>query len=127
MGDRALGDDVTLAMLPKQAVDLICRLQPGRKKPLLVIWDGLAMHRSRKGKAFLERHPGEIHLAQLPGYAPELNPVEYLWGHLKQHAWANFCPKNLFELGTEARPKLRRMKGRPTLVRAFWKPAELSL
>ena len=110
-----------------QAAEFLGQLRRQIKKPLLVIWDGLAVHRSRKVKTFLERHPGEIHLAQLPGYAPELNPVEYLWGHLKQHALANFCPKDLLELGTEARRRLRRMKGRPTLVRAFWKPAELSL
>jgi transposase len=27
----------------------------------------------------------------LPGYAPELNPVEYLWGYWKHHALPNFC------------------------------------
>lgn len=94
---------------------------------MLVIRDGLAVHRSKKVKAFLERHPGEVHLAQLPGYAPELDPVEYLWGNLKQHGLANFCPRDLSELGAEARRKLRRMRARPTLVRAFWKQADLSL
>jgi hypothetical protein len=28
----------------------------------------------------------------LPPYAPELNPVEYLWGHWKQHTLPNVCP-----------------------------------
>jgi transposase len=28
----------------------------------------------------------------LPAYAPELNPAEYIWAHLKQHELANLCP-----------------------------------
>jgi transposase len=35
---------------------------------------------------------GRIQLHFLPGYAPELNPVEFLWSWLKRHALANFCP-----------------------------------
>ena len=61
----------------------------------------------------------------LPGYAPELNPTEYIWGHLKQHELPNLCPKNLWELGHFARRTLRRMRRRPTLVQAFWKQAGL--
>jgi len=110
-----------------QAAEFLGQIHRQIRRPLLVIWDGLAVHRSRKVKAFLERHPGQVHLAQLPGYAPELNPVEYLWGHLKQHGLANFCPRDLGELGAEARRKLRRMRAKPTLVRAFWKQADLSL
>jgi len=28
----------------------------------------------------------------LPAYAPELNPVEYLWSYWKQHELPNFAP-----------------------------------
>jgi len=76
------------AIRGRQAADFLGQLLRQIRRPLLVIWDGLAVHRSKKVKAFLERHPGEAHLAQLPGYAPELNPVEDLWGHLKQHGLA---------------------------------------
>ena len=31
-------------------------------------------------------------------YAPERNPVEYLWGHWKQHELPNLCPKDLWQL-----------------------------
>jgi transposase len=43
----------------------------------------------------------------LPAYAPELNPVEYLWAWLKRHALANFCPETLDELHCGARAKLK--------------------
>jgi transposase len=101
------------------------RRQIGRK--LLVIWDGLAVHRSRTVQRHVEGTQGQVVLAGLPAYAPELNPVEYIWGHLKGHALANFCPKDLGHLGREARRHLRRSQRRRTLIRAFWQQAELSL
>jgi len=61
----------------------------------------------------------------LPGYAPELNPVEYIWGHLKKQEIPNLCPRELWQLSDAARAALRRMRRRPTLVRAFWKQADL--
>lgn len=111
----------------RQAVEFLGHLRrqlPGR---LLVIWDGLAVHRSRTVRGYVERTAGDLVLAQLPAYAPELNPVEYIWGHLKRHALANFCAKDLPHLGREARRQLRRSQRRPALIRAFWHQAELSL
>ena len=70
---------------------------------LLIIWDGLAAHRSRLVRTFVERQAGRIVLARLPAYAPELNPTEYVWGHWKSHAVANFCPADFHELSSQAR------------------------
>lgn len=110
-----------------QAVEFLGHLRRQICGPLLVIWDGLAVHRSRLVRQWVERTQDDVVLAQLPAYAPELNPVEYVWGHLKRHALANFCPADLWELSREARRALRRGLRRPTLVRAFWQQAELSL
>jgi transposase len=95
---------------------------PGK---LLVIWDGLPAHRSRLVKDFLAQQRGRIELEWLPGYAPELNPVEYLWGHWKHHELPNLCPKDFWKLSFHARRALRRMRRRPALIDAFWKQAEL--
>ncbi len=92
---------------------------------LLVIWDGLRSHRSRLVNEFVARQNGRLELEFLPAYAPELNPVEYLWGHWKHHELPNFCPKNFEQLSHHARRALRRMRRRPTLVTAFWKQARL--
>jgi transposase len=44
---------------------------------LLVIWDGSPIHRGQPVKDFLRNGAARrLHLEQLPGYAPELNPVE---------------------------------------------------
>lgn len=110
-----------------QAVEFLGHLRRQIPGKLLVIWDGLAVHRSRRVRGYVERTQDALLLAQLPAYAPELNPTEYIWGHLKTHALANFCPKDLTQLGREARRQLRRSQRRATLIRAFWKQAELSL
>jgi transposase len=62
---------------------------PGK---LLIVWDGLPGHRSRAVWEFVRQQKGRLWLEFLPAYAPELNPVEYLWSHWKQHELPNFCP-----------------------------------
>jgi transposase len=108
-----------------QAVEFLGHLRRQIRGRLLIIWDGLAVHRSRKVRDYVERSGGQIVLARLPAYAPELNPSEYIWGHLKRHALANFCPKDIPHLSREARRQLRRSQRRTPLIRAFWQQAEL--
>ncbi len=45
---------------------------------------------------FVREQEGRLWLEFLLPYAPELNPVEYLWSYWKQHELPNFCPQNLF-------------------------------
>jgi transposase len=96
-------------------------------RQLLIVWDGLAAHRSRLVRAFVEGTHGAIQLERLPAYAPELNPVEYIWAYLKKHALAHFCAHDLDHLSHTARGKLKSMQRRPKLITAFWKQAELVL
>lgn len=110
-----------------QAVDFLGHLRRQLTGKLLIIWDGLAVHRSRRVRDYVEGSEGQIVLARLPAYAPELNPAEYIWGHLKHHALANFCPRDIPHLSREARRQLRRAQRRHSLIRAFWQQAELSL
>ncbi|MCO5123477.1 MAG: transposase [Rhizobacter sp.] len=95
------------------------------KRKLLIVWDGAAQHKSRIVREYLDSTHGAVQMALLPGYAPDLNPVEYLWAWLKRHALANFCPRSLTELKTTARNKPRSGQHRQSIVTACWKQAEL--
>ena len=53
-----------------------------------------------------------VAVERLPAYAPELNPVEYMWGHLKAHEIANLLVTQAWELSFEATAALRRMRER---------------
>ncbi len=75
--DKSFDSDGVIGFL-----EYLCRRY--RKKDLIVIWDGATIHRSQAIKDFLKSKPGRIHLVALPGYSPELNPVELLWNQLKK-------------------------------------------
>ena len=84
---------------------------PGK---LLIIWDGSPIHRGRAVKDFLaSRAADRLQLEQLPGYAPELNPDEGIWKHLKYVELKNVCCRSLSELKSElckAKERLRHKK-----------------
>jgi len=108
-----------------QVIEFLTHLWAHLPASLLVIWDGLPAHRSRLVQHWVASQRARLELERLPAYAPELNPVEYLWGYWKQHELPNFCPKNFAELSDHARRALRRMRGRSSLVRPFWQQAQL--
>ena len=108
-----------------QVIEFPGHLKWHLRRPLLVIWDRLPVHRSRAVQAWVREQHGWIHTEYLPAYAPELNPVEYLWGYWKQHEPPNVCPKDWWELQEGARRTLRRIRRRPRIIAAFWEQAEL--
>ena len=78
---------------------------------ILLIWDGAPIHRGHEIKDFLKRGATKrLHLEQLPGYAPDLNPDEGIWNYLKRVELGNVCCRNLAHLHQEiirARERLR--------------------
>jgi transposase len=112
------------AIRSPQVIEFLKHLLRHLGGKVLIVWDGLPAHRSRAVWEFVRQQRGRIWLEFLPAYAPELNPTEYIWGHLKQHELA-ICPKDLGELGLAAIHALKRMRRRPCLVMAFWQQAEL--
>ena len=88
-------------------IDFLKALLRHIDKPLLIVWDRLPAHRSRLVREFIELSEGHIVTEYLPPYAPELNPVEYIWAYWKQHELPNVCPKDYGELSRRARQALR--------------------
>jgi transposase len=113
------------AIRSAQVIECLVALKRQIKQPLLIIWDGAAIHRSRQVRDWLDNLNGHIAIARLPAYAPELNPVEAIWGYLKKHEIANLCLNTIGEVGQFARNRLKSMQPRPTLITAFWQQAEL--
>src|SRR4029450_69449 len=92
------------------ALDQLRRTLGGEKATLL--WDGLPAHRSKTMRAWLGRQRrwrgggagagvGRerrcLVVEPLPGYAPELNPVEALWSNLKGVELANLAADTVHE------------------------------
>jgi transposase len=114
------------AIRSEQIIEFLAALRRQIRNKLLVIWDGVATHRSRVVRHWLEQQHGHIAVAALPPYAPELNPVEAIWAYLKKHEIANLCPSTIAEVSDFAHRRLKSMQHRPPLIRAFWKQAELA-
>ncbi len=78
---------------------------------IVLIWDGSPIHRAHEIKDFLKRGAAKLlHLEQLPGYAPDLNPDEGIWNYLKRVELGNVCCTDLDHLQKElirARERLR--------------------
>lgn len=108
-----------------QVVDFLESLLRQIPGPLLIVRDRLAAHRSRLVRDFIASQRERLWVEHLPPYAPELNPVEYIWGHWKQHELPDVCPKDYWQLGQTARQSLKRMRRRPRLIAGFWQQAKL--
>lgn len=87
---------------------VLLRKLPGK---IIVICDGAPIHRGHEIKEFLKRGAARrLHLEQLPGYAPDLNPDEGIWNYLKRGELGNVCCSDLAQLNRElirARERLR--------------------
>ena len=66
-----------------------------RGQKAVLIWDGLPAHKSRQMKQYLESQRSWLQVEMLPGYSPDLNPVEDLWGNVKGQELANRCVDGL--------------------------------
>lgn len=111
-----------------QVIEFLRALHRHIRGKVLLIWDGAPIHRSRVVADFLEQQRHWLHVERLPAYAPELNPVEYLWAYWKKTELANFCPKDIWELShtaCQALKRIRRKRRRPQLIAAFFAQAEL--
>ena len=114
-------DEVTLA----EFLDELHGHLGGDKATL--IWDGLPSHRSKFMKSYIARQRRWLVVERLPGYAPDLNAVEPLWGNLKGTELANFCPATIDEAATAVDVGLTRIGEDAQLCWAFLRHTGLSL
>jgi len=108
-----------------QVIEFLQHLQRHIPGKLLVLWDGASIHRSALVRDYLATTRGRVSVERLPAYAPEINPVEYMWGHLKTHEIANLVATKAWELSFEATAALRRMRRRSSIIMACYTQAEL--
>lgn len=85
--------------------------------PLVVVWDNLNTHISAAMGRLVAARPW-LTTYRLPAYAPELNPVEAVWSHLKR-SLANLANRTIDELAELVRSRLRGIQHRPDLATGF--------
>jgi transposase len=90
-----------------------------RRERVWLIWDGLGAHRSQRMRAFLARQRAWLTVERLPAYAPELNPIEQVWGNVKALELANVCAPDLAMLRRPLHSGLGRIRREPELAAGF--------
>jgi transposase len=92
----------------------------GRKRPVFLVVDGHPSHRAKMIADYVKQLKGRLELHFLPGYAPELNPDEFVWNHLKHEGVSKKPLKKNESLRNRVESDLSSMKRRPALVRSFF-------
>jgi transposase len=108
-----------------QALEQLRRFLGGQRATLL--WDGLPAHRSKAMGAWLRRRRQWLVVEPLPGYAPELNPVEALWANRKGVELANLTTGTLGEVTAAAERGVQRIRATHQLPSSFLRHCGLSL
>jgi transposase len=102
-------------------VDFLRRLLrdlAGRKAYLIL--DGHPVHHAKLVSGWVAQRPTRIQLHFLPGYSPELNPVELLNHDVKAGAAGRRRPRTVVELTGELRAYVRRRQRQPEVVAGFF-------
>jgi hypothetical protein len=111
----------------KDAVTFLAQLRAQLRGPMTILWDRSKIHkRSAVVRGYLARHP-EIIIEDFPGYAPELNADEGVWGWTKYHRLPKCTPENSRELYFRLWGELSTLKQRPDLLASFIGHAGMSL
>jgi transposase len=92
--------------------------------PVTLVWDGLAVHRSPAVKAVLARNK-RVEVHRLPSYAPELNPVEPMWGNAKGVKLRGIVPEDRDDLDMATWLALDDIAQDQPLLRAFFNATPL--
>jgi transposase len=92
----------------------------GRSGKVLLIVDGHPAHKANLVKAYLQSLQGRLELHFLPPYAPDLNPDEFVWGHMKKNGVSKKPLKQNESLRKRIEADLNAIKGNRKLVRSFF-------
>ena len=92
----------------------------GRSKPVHLVVDGLPAHKTTLVKAYVASTNGLLTLHFLSGYAPELNPNDLVWSHVKRTGVARASLRQGEKLRDKVEAQLATLKHIPRLVRSFF-------
>ena len=101
-------------------VELLKHFMRGRRSPVFLVLDGHPAHVAKVVAAYVQRLAGRLELHFLPGYAPELNPDEFVWNHLKRQGVSKTPLRKDESLRSRVQADLAHIQSRPPLVRSFF-------
>ena len=101
-------------------IELLQQLMHRRKKPVHLVLDSLPAHKKAIVGQYVASTNGRLTLHFLPGYAPDLNPDELVWSHVKRTGTARRPLQKGEKLRDRIEEQLAKIQQLPRLVRSFF-------
>ncbi|WP_037683104.1 transposase [Streptomyces griseus] len=105
------------SMSERDFIELIDGAHQLVKAPIVLVWDRLNTHVSSRMRQLIDQREW-LTVFLLPAYSPDLNPVEWVWAHVKR-SLANLAVMALDRLQALLRNRLKRLQYRPGVLDGF--------
>lgn len=109
-----------------KCIECFRRFLKNRKSKIILIVDGHPVHKSKKVMSYIDSLDGKIEIVILPPYAPDLNPDELVWNHMRQIGTSKKPLKKGESLFNRAMLDLETIKRNKKLVKSFFQEASVS-
>lgn len=101
-------------------IELLGQMMRYRRKPVHLVLDSLPAHKKATVREYVVSTKGKLTLHFLPGYAPDLNPDEMVWSHVKSTGVARSPLRKGEKLRDKIEQQLAALRRMPALVRSFF-------
>lgn len=101
-------------------VELLQQMMKYRKNSVHLVLDSLPAHKKANVREYVIATGGKLTLHFLPGYAPDLNPDELVWSHVKRTGPARRPLQKGEKLRDKIEQQLAKLQQMPRLVRSFF-------
>jgi len=91
-----------------------------RRKRVILIMDRHPAHIAKLIAQYVQSQEGRLEIFFLPGYAPDLNPDEFVWNHMKRNGVSKQPLRKNEPLRQRVHHDLAIIKNNPSLVRSFF-------
>ncbi|MER6011083.1 IS630 family transposase [Streptomyces bluensis] len=119
------GKDRRRSMGERDFIALIDGVHQLVKAPIVLVWDRLNTHVSHAIRELIAERAW-LMVFLLPAYSPDLNPVEWVWAHVKR-SLANLAVVALDRLEALVRNRLKRLQYRSATLDGFMAGTGLKL
>lgn len=105
-------------------IEFLKRLIKGADRKIFLIVDRGSAHRAKKVGAFVETLAGKLRLFFLPPYAPDKNPDELVWKHLKADTVGRMATTDKKDFQKKVRRSMRNLQSdKRKIISFFQKPS----
>jgi transposase len=92
----------------------------GRRHPVFLVVDRHPAHRAKMIADFVQEKQGRLEIHFLPGYAPDLNPDEFVWSHVRHKGVSKKPLRRNESLKSRMENDLFEIKRNRRLVKSFF-------